>query len=741
MKQQALFLLFCFPIFVFGQSIRGAVMDEAGNDLIGANVQWLDTSIGTSTDAMGMFEISMEAITDTRLVISYVGYASDTVLIEAQAVIVVQLRDQATLNQVEITARESGSYISTLNPVKTETLTQTELGKAACCDLAGCFETQASVKANTTNIVTNAKELRLLGLSGVYNQVLIDGLPLIQGNTYTYGVSTFPGTLVDKIHISKGANSVVQGFESIAGQINVELREPTDSDKLLLNAYMNSFLEKQFNINYTKKWENWSMLLAGHTTQAANKFDRDEDTFLDLPLLTRYTLYNKWQYGNAQDEGWNTRIGLRYVDEERVGGQWSFTSDSDKGTRNSYGQVVHFSQPEIYTKTGYRFNDKQQVTLLASAMRHEQDAYFGTTHYEATQQNAYANLQLEQAWKGHRLTTGLSYRANHTEEKIDFGQNLLERTYAGTQLKEENIAGVFAENVFNFDAQNLTLITGLRLDKHNTFGWFATPRALLKYDISDFTTARISAGKGWRTINLFSENVNLLASSRNVLIADNLQPEEAINYGINLTHKTYADAVETQFSIDFYRTEFQNQIFPDYDSDATKAYINNFTGESVSNSFQAEMKLLFMEQVETKLAYNYLDVYRIVNTDKQVLPFNSKHRVVGVLSYTHPSQDWHADLNVHWHGKQRLVNTANNPSEFQIADYSEPYYLSNIKLTKTWKRFELYTGCENIFNFRQERPILSWEQPFGRYFDTASVWGPTRGREFFLGVRFWVIQK
>lgn len=739
MKKQFLFLLLFLPFTIFGQALRGAVLDEDGTDLLGANVQWIGTGNGTSTDELGMFEISTEGVEDKRLVVSYVGYVSDTVLITEQSMIVVSMSSTANLETVEVTARERGSNISSLNPIKTETLNQTELGKAACCDLAGCFETQASVQATTTNIVTNSKELRILGLSGVYNQILIDGLPMIQGSSYTYGVSTYPGTLVNKIHISKGANSVVQGFESIAGQINVELREPADNDKLLLNIYANSFLEKQFNINYTKKWNKWSTILSGHTTQAANKFDRDADEFLDLPLLTRYMFYNKWQYGNAREKGWNSSIGVRYVKEERIGGQVHFNPETDKGTMNNYGQVVDFAQPELYTKTGYRIDNTQQITFLASALGHEQDSYFGTTHYQASQRNAYANLQYELQWNdNHMLTTGLSYRAMSSEETVAFGQNLLERTYAGSYQKKEQIPGVFAENVFNFDAQNLTLITGLRFDKHNEFGWFATPRALLKYDISNFTTARISAGTGWRTINLFSENVNLLASSRNVIITEPLQPEEAINYGANLTHKIYDTNVETQFSVDFYRTEFQNQIFPDYDSDPTKAYISNFTGTSISNGFQAEVKLNFFEQVETKLAYNYLDVYRILDGEKFVLPFNSKHRLMGTLSYVPPSQDWHADLNVHLHGKQRLANTTKNPSEFQVDEVSQPYTLINLKLTKSWNSFELYTGCENIFDFRQERPILSWEQPFGRHFDTANVWGPTRGREFYLGLRFWV---
>jgi len=721
---------------VSAQNILGKVSDKNNEPLIGASVYWLHTTTGTITNTKGEFEIAISDSTN-KLVVSFVGFQGDTITITNKKHISIKLTKDKSLKEVVIEGERAGISISRINPIKTEVITQVELTKAACCDLVGCFDTEGSVQSTTTNVITSSKELRIMGLSGVYTQVLIDGMPLIQGLSYTYGISSFPGTLVDRINVAMGVNSVLKGFESINGQLNIELKEPENSEKLLLNLYVNSFMEKQFNANYSHKFKKWSTLFAAHTTQSANKFDRDNDTFLDLPLLTRYSFYNKWRYGKKDSWGLNSIVGLRYVNEQRIGGQTTFDPLSDEGTTNSYGQTLKYSQPEIYTKTGYRFNSKKSIVLSSSAFYQNQNSSFGTTIYKAEQLSFYTNLQYELKWnKKHLLKTGFSYRYQNREENIAFTQNTLGRTYDGKYIKNEIIPGIFAENICNWKDDKIVLITGLRLDKHNTFGYFVTPRTLLKYELTENTTARVSAGTGYKTINLFSENINLLASSRDIIITEQLRPETAFNWGVNLTHNKYWENVTATFGLDFYRTQFTNQIFPDYDTDPTKAIISNFTGTSISNGFQAETNLKFYEIFEFKISYNYLDVYQIINGNKYVLPFNPKHKIISTLSYKPKSKKWHFDMNIHWFGEQRLANTVTNPTEFQTPDKSKPYTLVNAQFTKSWKKFDVYFGCENISDFRQLRPIISWQDPFSPYFDTSNVWGPTRGREFYFGLRF-----
>ena len=731
------------PLGVSSQTILGKVTNNKKEPIIGASVYWLGTNIGVFTEKKGEFEITTKDVPKKKLIASYVGYSSDTIEIFNQTFVEFKLKENQTLKEVIISRQRNGVIISNIKPIKTEQITQTELKKAACCDLAGCFETQTTVQPQTTNIITNSKELRILGLSGIYNQVLIDGFPMIQGLSYTYGISSIPGTLVDNIYISKGANSVLQGYESISGQINVETKESDRTDRLLLNAYVNNFMEKHFNANYTFKQGKWSNLTAIHTVLPANKIDRDNDNFLDVPLLTRYMIFNKWKYGNEKDWGWNSRIGLRFLNEERIGGQTFFNPEINKGSTTIYGQSVNINQPEFWTKTGYRFNDNHNVILFVSSFYQDQNSFFGTVKYKANQTNFYSNIQYELAYDKHDLKTGISYRYLNLNENINFTNNSLQRTYAGNYKKMENIPGLFAENTMRFLNDKLTWIAGIRGDYHNEFGFQFTPRTLIKYDISPKTIVRTNIGTGWRTVNLFSENIGLLVSSRDIIFAERLQPEKAINFGINLTQKfdTKDNKLSGYFSADYYRTEFQNQIFPDYDLEPMKVIIKNFTGTSISNGFQAELYLKIWEQFELKTGYNYLDVYREIGGMKQRLPFNPMHRIITTFSYKPLSNKFHFDMNVHWYGKQRLPDTKSNPAEFQRPDFSEPYIVENVQFTYNFKRFEVYAGCENVFDFRQQQPIISWQNPFSPYFDTSSVWGPTRGREIYVGIRYAIKNK
>lgn len=738
MNKYLVILVLLFPALVTAATLKGVVMNPQHVSLIGANIYWQDSKVGTITDNEGKFEISTKGIENKRLIASYVGHKSDTVLVTDQKFVMIHLSENATSESLLVTGEKPGVIISDASAIKTEQITQTELGKAACCDLAGAFETQITVQPQTTNVITNSKELRLLGLSGVYNQVLIDGFPMVQALSYTYGISGIPGPIVDNIFVSKGANSVLQGYEGITGQINVITRELYSSDKLLLNLYMNSFFEKQFNANYTFKTGDWSNITSLHVTQPADKFDRDKDNFLDVPLIERYSLFHKWTYGDEHQLGWNSKISLRYLQENREGGQMNYDAKTDKGSSTVYGQSVQTSQPEVSARLGYRLDETHYFTAFASGFYHDQKSFFGTVDYQANQTNFYANAQYEMNYSGNTVKTGFSLRQMRLDENVDFTENSLGRTYDGSYLKKETVPGVFVENTMNFLDDKLTWIAGVRADNHNQFGTIVTPRTLIKYNATDETTIRANIGTGWRTTNIFSENVNLLVSSRDIIIADNLKPEKALNYGLSFTQKFHTDDEDFtgHFMADFFRTEFQNQIFPDYDTDPTKAIVQNFEDPSVSNGLQLEFFIKMWDRIEVKLGYNYLDVYREINGVKTQLPFNSKHRVLTTFSYKPLSKDFHFDVNVHWLGKQRLPLTESNPVEYQRPDFSESYFVANAQFTYSFESFDIYVGSENLLDFRQIRPIISWEDPFSPYFDTSSVWGPTRGRELYVGINY-----
>ena len=734
------------PIYFFlciharGQMLKGQVADEDGHPLSGAWVAWPGTALKATTSAEGEFAIPHPDTSRIYLVAGCRGFQTDTFDIAGWQYPEIQLTMLAKeVAEVHIVRKRQGSFIATQETMKTEVITQKELTKAACCDMAGCFETQGSVQPQTTNVLTNAKELRILGLSGVYNQVLIDGLPMIQGLTYTYGISSVPASIIDKLFVAKGANSVLQGFEGISGQINVLTRLPGKEPRLYANAYMNNFGERHLNANYATRIDTagkWSTLLSFHTVLPANRRDRDHDGFLDLPLLTRYSAFNRWNYGKENEAGWFTQFSLRATQEERTGGQRAFDPETDKGSSNVYGQTLSYFQPEVVAKLGYRFSAQHAVQMQTSVFGQKQEAWFGTLHYKGSQQNVNTLLQHQFRYtEENMLTWGAGFRYQNLEETLSFSDTVPKRTYAGNYSTPMQVPGVFAEHSANFFGDKLTWLAGARFDHHQTYGGFLTPRTMIRYECMPGHTLRASAGTGWRQVNLFSENITLLASSRDVVFEEKIRPERAVNWGGNYTWTVDKSQVAGTVSVDFFQTRFQNQFFPDYTQEAGKAYIRNFTGTSLSNSAQVEANLKFYEVLEVKMAYNYLEVYRVENGVKKVLPFNPENRVMAALSYR-PLNDWfYVDVNAHWFDRQRLPTTRNANGETGAA-FSKPYTVYNLQLTGKWKTFELYGGVENLFDFRQKQPIASWQNPFGPNFDTGSVWGPTRGREWYLGLRW-----
>ncbi|MDX1913389.1 MAG: TonB-dependent receptor [Saprospiraceae bacterium] len=722
------------------QYLFGQVTDAKEVPLPGAVVAWSGTSIGARTDDKGEFAILLPSDTTQKplRLAAIFGDARDTFLIDdLGSYWTMAMSAHVTLHEVTIRDEVTGAYISVLQPIKTEIINRAELRKAACCDLAGCFETQSTVQPTTTNILTNARELRILGLSGVYNQVLVDGLPTIQGLTYTYGTGTIPGSMLENIWVVKGANSVLQGYESMVGQITVFPREGGIAEPVTADVLVNSFGEQHLNAAFALKKSQWTNYLALHTSQPGNKFDRDDDTFLDLPLLTRYSVYNKWRYRKENENGLSTFIGARYVDEQRIGGQKTFDAETGEGTTDAYGQTIRFRQPEVFTKTGWRFDINRKISLLASFVAQDQYSWFGLTQYDADQRHAYANLQYELFWgknREHDLKTGVSFRHFILNEYVGFSEaDTLGRSFAGAYRREENIPGLFAENVFHFDDNRWIWVAGIRADRHNAFGWRLTPRTMLRFSPSPDLDLRASLGTGWRTVNLFPENIALLVGSRDIVFAETLLPERAWNAGINVTRRFSLGQLLLTATADLYHTRFQNQFFPDYDSDPTKAIIANFSGKSVSNGLQLELGAAWNRRFELRAAYNFLDVFRYQDSGKVLLPFNPRHKVLGVATFRTPGERWQFDANLHWYGKQRLPDTRLNPEHLRRPDYSKAYAVAGLQVRYSLGLIEFFAGCENVFDFRQLQPILGWEQPFARGFDPSFAWGPTRGREFYVG--------
>ncbi len=738
-KRFLIIIALLIPVSVLAQSVKGVVSTTAENKkefLEDAVVKWINTTKGTITNKEGNFELSTSGITDKRLVVSYTGFKKDTIDAEGKDFVEIELLPNSSTSTILVEDQKKSTSFGNYN-AKTEVISSQELVKEACCDLAGCFGRNSSVEVAVTDIITDSKELKILGLEGAYTQLLVDNMPLLTGLNVKYGISSIPGTSIDKITVSKGSNSVIQGYESISGIMNVILKDYNNSERLLVNGFVNGGLEKQFNLNFANKISGkWNNILMLHSVQKSNVMDDNADGFLDNPLITRYVVYNKWNFKDKKKTT-DFNIAARYWNEERVGGQRDDVHGSTHipGTP-LYEQTAKINSVEGYSRFSKQFTGGADMKMYLTSSYYDQKSMYGKTRYDALQTNfsVMGFYEFEVMPRGF-LKTGLSYKYIKIDEEIEFG-NTTTKTYAGNYLKKESIPGVFAENSVSFFDNKASLMTGIRFDYHNEHKLIVTPRALFRYQPVKVLVFRASVGSGFRTINLFSEYSSILASSRNIVIAEELEPEKVLNYGADVIYYFGGDGLSGNLNFDYYRTDFSNKIIPDYDTHPSEVIFANLEGKAFSNVFQSELSLTVLRDIDLKFAYKYIDLKYEKNGVLTDQPFNSKHRILSTFSYSHPSKTWSVSAGMNWFSGQRLPSTASNPELYQLSTESEPYMLLNAQVNKNFKFIEFYAGVENLLNFKQDNPIIAADDPFGPYFDTSFIWGPTRGRELYAGFRF-----
>ncbi len=738
-----IYIMLIFPSLVFSQEkINGKIMEENSQKnqvgLPGANVYWLDTSVGVVTDIDGNFSIPYQR-EYKKLVISYVGFKTDTLSITDSKNIRHFLKPTSELDEVMVTSRKQATSKSYLQSANIMNVSSDELLKAACCNLAESFETNPSIDVNFADAVTGTRQIKMLGLTSPYILITSENIPTIRGASQAYGLSFTPGTWVESIQITKGAGSVVNGFESIAGQINVEMVKPSTDANLFVNAYAseNGRYELNTHIN-TQVNDKWSTGLYVHGNLRDGKFDMNDDSFLDAPLQKQINFMNRWQYIDTE-KGFVSFINFRYLNDSKQTGQVQFNPDIDKFTTNAWGSEIDTQRFDISVKTGY-VNPEipwQSIGVQAAFSSHNQESYFGFNRYDILHNSMYANAIYNSIISDsrHKIKTGISYTYDHYDELVSTTD--FERT--------ENSVGAFFE--YNFDnLEKWNLTAGLRIDRHNLLGTFITPRLHARYTPWEKSALRFSFGRGKRSANIFAENQSIFATNRVIYLLNaggeiyGLDPEIAWNYGVSFLQGFNLFGKKADLTFDFYRTDFQNQVVVDYEN-PTQISFYNLEGESYANSFQLEFNYNLFERFDLRTAYKLYDVKTQYSSGKLERPLTPKHRLFANASYETKLKEngshWKFDATYNWLGEQRFSSTASNPAQYQLAEYSPTIGTINAQITKVFSpKFEVYLGGENITSVTQDNPILGADDPFGANFDTTFVYGPIFGSMYYAGLRF-----
>lgn len=728
-----LFLLAFLQAFILnvrGQSLHGHVHEEGENGhvpLIGASVFWLGTTIGTATDVNGEFELNAPETLPTKLVVSFVGYQSDTILVKSiKKEIEIHLQKSIELDVVTVTERQQGSSFKLLDPVIAESINSHELTKAACCNLSESFETNASVDVVFTDAVSGAKKIQMLGLDGVYTQIQAENVPLIRGLSSNYGMGFVPGTWIESIQIIKGPGSVANGYESMVGQINLEYFKPDQAEKLFVNVYGNTGGRIEANIQSGYVFnEKVGMNINAHASTVLRENDMNKDGFLDIPRSQQYNVFNRWRFTGKKLMG---QIVLHGLYDNKIGGQVGFRPNEGIAINAPYGIEITNRLANVFTKTGYVFDDSDMSLALITNWRyHDQHSYFGLKTYDGIQKSVNSNLIWMRGWNEdkHQLKAGVSFNYDN------FDQAYNDSAFA----REELVPGAFAEYTFKIDMK-FSAVAGFRADYNSYFGWFYTPRLHLKYNPTENTVLRLTGGRGYRASNVFAESSSLMASSRQVNVLEQLNAEVSWNYGVSASHQFKVFGRNASVYASYYRTDFENQVIIDLDADAQTANVYNLKGRSYSNAVQADITYEPVKRFEVKVAYKWNDVWTTTNGQLQRRMLTKQHKFLTTLSYATNFNKWQFDLTANVNGPSRIPSTETNPAEYRLETESPWFFTMNLQITKRFKWFDLYVGAENLTNFRQKNAIIAANDPYGPFFDASLVWGSQMGINPYLGFRY-----
>ncbi len=727
-KLLAILWLSTIYISLQAQMIHGYVMEETTGKkqpIENAIVGVIHTTKAATTDESGMFMLmDANAGTDT-LVAMALGYKTDTVLPKGGPVVTILL-NSAELKQVEINAKQATRLEST--PMNVEIINSADLVKDACCNLSESFENTASVDVNFTDAVSGAKEIRMLGLDGIYTQIMTENIPAIRALGNTFGLSYIPSAWINSIQVSKGAGSVVNGYESITGQINVEYKKPQSADKLFVNLYLNQDLRTELNIVSAKKINSkWSTLTGLHGQYNWPKMDLNRDGYIDNPLVKNTDLFNRFTYMSGKVFSFWSGISGSF--EDRLGGSINFNPTFDRTTQSNWGLRLTTERVNAFAKTAFNLPHENFIGLQYEYTFHHQEGYVGRRNYEGLENFGYLNFIYQKTIdEKHEdlFKAGASFLADVVNEQFD--------TFS--RKRTELVPGIFTEGTFNFGKdKKATLITGLRLDYHNLYGPLFSPRMNLKWNIVRDLSLRVSGGRGYRVPTIFAENFGLLANNRAITVAPDLKYEVAWNYGASLTYKFFLGYREGTISVDYYRTDFIHQVVVDIEN-TRQLQFYNLNGKSFANALQAEFNYEVVKGFDVKLAYKYEPVKIDYIEGRNTMPLRPKNRGLVSLQYTTKNKHCRFKTSLNWFGQTRIPDTSPNDVVNQRPTTSPDWLQLNAQITFKLKKWEIYAGGENLTNFTQKNAIIAGEQPFSNQFDASLIWGPLRGAMAFIGARF-----
>ena len=641
---------------------------------------------------------------------------------------VVQYDDSVSSSHVldDVTVKAPTRGRLTNRITNTEQIGQAELVRAACCNLGESFTTNPSVDVSYSDAATGARQIKLLGLSGTYVQMLTENMPNLRGASIPYSLGYVPGPWLQSIQVSKGASSVKSGYESITGQINIEYLKPQGTDGVRANAYLDNKLKQEVNLDGSVHFnDRLSTSLLLHFENRQTDHDADHDGFMDMPKLKQ--INGMWRMAYVSPK-WISQLSVKALRDERTSGMSSHDKRPDG--LSHYGIDVRTNRLELQWKNGFILDadHNTSIALMTNGSEHDAGYQFGKTFFDVNQKNGYAQLMFETDFTPeHNLSIGASVNYDHYSQDLDFYHPFIGDKANLFGADEETTSGFYAQYTYKL-GEMLTVMPGVRWDYSSEYGSFVPPRLHVKYSPSEHVTLRASAGKGYRSPHAIAENVSLLASGKTFIANEKLKQEEAWNAGASLSFNIPVAGKELELNIDYYYTDFDNQMVlnPYSLNHENKYIIGNLSGKSYSHTAQIDATYPLFEGFTATGAYRYTEAKTTYDGVLLTRPLTSRYKGLLTLGYKTPLELWHFDV----------TGSVNGPGHLYDRSLYHAYFQLQAQITREFRYFSVYVGGENLTNYTISDPIRSAADPWSAMFDATQVWGPTEGAMFYVGMRF-----
>lgn len=737
--KKLLLILFLSGATQASAQISGTVYgtDEFGNreTLVGAQVSLVASKIHTQTNARGKFKLAAPTVLPDTLIIRFIGHYSDTLILETNLPLELEINlfNNNVRTEVVIEARRNSTSILKMEPLFVQNLTENEFRKAACCNISEAFETNASVDVSMPDPISGQRKIQMLGLDGIYTQINLENVPYFRGLSYAFGMSSIPGTWANAIQITKGTGSVVHGYESMAGMINIELKQAESHDLLYINGYGNMFGRAELNVQTARfigEKKKWSSALFAHGSGYFMEVDNNKDGFRDFPLGETFSALNRWSYEGKRFE-MKTIIAGHY--DNKIGGQLGYNPRVNSGL---FGAQIRNQDLEVISKMGFFLKNRPEgsIALLSKGKIFNNSTIIGNNQYQGDEKRFYFNSIYSDilGCTSRKIQAGLSLVVAEFNERFINGP-MQPKDFSRLEI----IPGAYGE--FTWTKNKFNMIAGFRGDYHNMFGFMPAPRLHIKYSPTKSTDIRLSGGRAWRVPNYVADNLGMLATNRIWVNMATLEPEISWNLGGSLVQSFDLGQTPFTFTLDYFHTRFEKQLILDME-DQYFVFLYNLQGTSFSNTIQGELTTEPLQGLELRFIYKFTDVRTTFGGVFQQRMMVPRHRGMFNAGYRTQNKRWEFDFTTSIMGMMRLTHIY-NPDGTVEPEETKPFAVINAQITHVWKNWDFYIGGENLTNHIQRNAIVGVDNPFGDTFDATRVYAPISGINLYVGFRYKIARK